>query len=527
VPDSIYNVGGINTRRVTGRNAPSAINAVFNFRNFWDGRASNEFNGVNPFGARDPNKPAIYRTINGKLTEQSVLIPFSSLASQAVGPPGSDFEMSCAGRIFPDMARKMLSVVPLGQQKVSPTDSVLGGLVNRDEDNKGLRTSYEKMIQKAFKADLWNNTTQLTQLGTNSTAVKSQKSDDLVEIGDDGTVRKEKDDNERREKVVLPANKYRQIEMNFSLFWGLAIQMYEATLVSDDTPVDRYLAGDATALNDSQKRGLELFEGKAKCAACHSGAETTSASVRNTVNERLERMHMGDGNVKVYDNGFYNTAVRPTQEDLAVGGTDPFGKPLSEVAYCQSFMQKGQACPLRNLTESGQLESSRISDTIQPRPDEVGISTAPLGANEPINVNGAFKTPGLRNVELTGPYMHNGGMSTLRQVVDFYNRGGDFADQNRANLDPNMEPLGLSDNEKADLVEFMIALTDPRVKKEAAPFDHPQLCIPVGEQADGSSLKTGDTNRQARDEMTCLPAVGEDGGSNLKPFLDLNPRAAQ
>src|SRR3954470_22707416 len=105
--DALFNVGGVDVRRTTGRNTPSAINAVFNFRNFWDGRAQNEFNGVNPFGARDPNKPGIFRNINGKLTEQPVLIPFASLASQAVGPPGSDFEMSCAGRIFPNMGRKL------------------------------------------------------------------------------------------------------------------------------------------------------------------------------------------------------------------------------------------------------------------------------------------------------------------------------------------------------------------------------------------------------------------------------------
>jgi hypothetical protein len=52
--DPIFNVGGVNVRRVTGRNAPSVINAVFNFRNFWDGRAQNEFNGADPFGVRPP-----------------------------------------------------------------------------------------------------------------------------------------------------------------------------------------------------------------------------------------------------------------------------------------------------------------------------------------------------------------------------------------------------------------------------------------------------------------------------------------
>src|SRR4028119_2540473 len=55
VPDPVFNVGGINVRQPTDRNPPSTINAVYNFRNFWDGRAQNEFNGVNPFGSRDPS----------------------------------------------------------------------------------------------------------------------------------------------------------------------------------------------------------------------------------------------------------------------------------------------------------------------------------------------------------------------------------------------------------------------------------------------------------------------------------------
>jgi cytochrome c peroxidase len=89
------------------------------------------------------------------------------------------------------------------------------------------------------------------------------------------------------------------------------------------------------------------------------------------------------------------------------------------------------------------------------------------------NDRGKFKTPNLRNLELRAPYMHNGRFQTLEEVVEFYNRGGDFQGPN---LDPIMQPLGLSVAEKAALAAFMKRpLTDPRVTAELPPFDRPQL----------------------------------------------------
>ncbi|HEY0457800.1 MAG TPA: cytochrome c peroxidase, partial [Pyrinomonadaceae bacterium] len=86
---------------------------------------------------------------------------------------------------------------------------------------------------------------------------------------------------------------------------------------------------------------------------------------------------------------------------------------------------------------------------------------------------GQFRTPTLRNVELRGAYFHNGNFTTLRQVVDFYNRGGDF---NAPNKDPQISPKGLGNNQLNDLVAFLSRpLTDPRVRNELPPFDHPTL----------------------------------------------------
>ncbi|MEZ5966302.1 MAG: cytochrome c peroxidase [Planctomycetota bacterium] len=85
---------------------------------------------------------------------------------------------------------------------------------------------------------------------------------------------------------------------------------------------------------------------------------------------------------------------------------------------------------------------------------------------------GAFKTPSLRNVAQRAPYFHNGGMATLADVVDFYDRGGDFA-ENRSHL---VQPLGLNANEKAALLAFLDRpLTDARAVTGAPPFDHPAL----------------------------------------------------
>ncbi|MEP6993795.1 MAG: hypothetical protein ABI968_04665, partial [Acidobacteriota bacterium] len=99
--------------------------------------------------------------------------------------------------------------------------------------------------------------------------------------------------------------------------------------------------------------------------------------------------------------------------------------------------------------------------------------------------DGAFKAPQLRDIELTGPYFHNGGQLTLRQVVDFYVRGGDFPITNAAHRDFNLVNLdleaqsNLSEAEKVALVDFLLELTDDRAAFDKGPFDHPEVIIPV------------------------------------------------
>ena len=478
-PDPVFNVNGINVRQVTGRNTPSTINAVFNFRNFWDGRAQNDFNGVNPFGSRDPNA-FVYKapTRLSSLQPVKVSLKNSSLASQAVGPPLSDVEESATGRVFADVGqkfntiktkklprdtgKKLKSLTPLGKQLVHPEDSVLGKYSNSPQ--LGLRQkNYQSMVQDAFKPEWWD-------------------SQQIIKVGTDGSRMF------KQPQGALATDEFTLMDYNFSLFMGLSIQLYESTLVSNNTPFDQYMEGNSNALTSQQKLGKQLFEGKAKCISCHSGAEFTNASVRNVQNERLERMVMGDKGVAVYDNGFYNIGVRPTQEDLGVGGNDPFGNPLSE----------------SRLAQKGQFTDPNLSP--------------PISATERVAVDGAFKTPGLRNVALTAPYFHNGGQLTLRQVVEFYNRGGDFHETNIQNLDPDIENLKLTEPEKDALVAFMNGLTDGRVRNQSAPFDHPQLFIPNGHPGDQNSV-TNDGSGQATTSLLELPAVGRNGGTPLASFL--------
>jgi cytochrome c peroxidase len=247
--------------------------------------------------------------------------------------------------------------------------------------------------------------------------------------------------------------------------------------------------------------GLSLFVGQALCINCHSGPELTKAAVGSVSIERLERMLMGDRGCAIYDNGFYNVGVRPTADDIGLGGTDPFGNPLSDA---------GMAL----------LVPPKFTD-----PNLVPPLGSVPACDTRINVDGTFKAPALRNVELNGPYFHNGGQATLWHVIDFYDRGSDFGQQNIHNLDPNIRDLRLSDPQKTDLINFLLSLTDERVRWERAPFDHPALCLPNGQVGDTSKVtETKKGSGEAADIMLCLPATGAGGATRpLLPFLGLDP----
>ena len=484
VPDPVFNVGGVNTRRVEPRHTMSVINTVFNFESFWDGRAKFFFNGVTPFGLLDENVRILER--QGETPDDPVMlvkveIDYASLASQAVAPETSPFEMSADGRQFPHVGKKMLSLMPLAKQVVHPNDSVLGPLSN---DNgtltaKGLKTTYKAMVEAAFVDKYWN-------------------SDKLFDVNQ----------NEIGSGPPTSVDVYNLMEMNFSLFWGLAIQMYESTLISDQSAFDSFRAGDQTALTAEEQQGMNLFFNEGRCGSCHREPEITVATVEHIVEnpigfERtIERMGMAQKpGLRLYDGGFYNTGVRPTAEDLGRGGTGPNGLPLSFTRYAKLF---GEAA---NRVPSPPLERR-------------------LKPDDPEALDGSFKVPTLRNSELTGPYYHNGGQATLLQVVQFYTRGGDFREANIDNLAPVIGAIeilqGRPDLQRA-LAKFMAALTDERVRYERAPFDHPQLFVLNGHPGDHNTV-TDNGSGEATDDYIVVPAIGAEGSTTpLSPFLNLPP----
>lgn len=482
-PIDEFSVHGVLTRRVTPRRTPSNINAVFNYRNFWDGRANNVFNGNNPFGNRDTGARVLEAQPDGSAAWVPMALPNASLASQAVGPALSDFEMTCANKSFKQLGRKMLPMRALSTQGVHPQDSVLASY--RDARRDGLVSTYSEMIKQAFEANWWRASGMY-----------------------DG---------------------YTQMESNFSMFWGIAIMMYESTLVSDEAPIDKFVGwagtpADPNALSVQEKRGLALFRsGKTSCVSCHRGAEFTSAGTNLQPNRGeinlVEHMLVGGGQLGMYDSAFYNIGVRPTAEDLGVGATDPFGNSLS---FSRQYLDR--------------LRGKTIPDTVLVNPclftvktDAINCWTHPDPDMTRVGVDGAFKTPGLRNVALRQPYFHNGSRFTLEQVVEFYNRGGDrrgsdsndttgFIDPGapnggKSNVHPSIRPLGLTTAEKADLVAFLRnALTDRRVACEKAPFDHPELRIFNGQVGNEQSVvRRSKDDVKAMDAVFVVPPVGAKG----------------
>lgn len=166
-----------------------------------------------------------------------------------------------------------------------------------------------------------------------------------------------------------------------------AMAAYERTVVSGNSPYDRYVAGDKDAMSPAAVRGLALFNGKGNCLTCHTGFNFT-------------------------DESYHNLGV-------GMGAAEP---DLGRFAVTKAESEKG-----------------------------------------------AFKTPTLRNVSQTPPYMHDGSEPTLRSVVDFYNRGG----RPNPNLAKEIKPLGLTTQEVADLVMFMEALTAD-VPNLAPPSEFPK-----------------------------------------------------
>ncbi|RMG03493.1 MAG: cytochrome-c peroxidase [Nitrospirae bacterium] len=188
-----------------------------------------------------------------------------------------------------------------------------------------------------------------------------------------------------------------------------AISAFERTIVSYDSPLDRYLKGDRNALTSEELMGLKLFEGKARCILCHNGPNLT-------------------------DEMFYNIGVpeNPSvQDDPRVAATRRF---VAKVSGFENF---------ERITE----DPGRYIVT----KDEKDWK--------------AFKTPSLREIALTAPYMHNGVFKTLDEVIEFFNRGGGDS-KNKTRL---IRPLNLTGEEKRALKAFLERSLSGKITKIKIP----------------------------------------------------------
>ncbi|MGZ4958417.1 MAG: cytochrome-c peroxidase [Methylomonas sp.] len=551
--DTIFHVGGVGTRRVTPRNAPSVINAVFNHRSFWDGRANNVFNGSSPWGDRDPNAGVWVKQNARSVQKQRLKLINSSLASLAVAPPLNTTEMGCNKRTMSDIGRKLLQRRPLESQKVHWNDSVLGSLSfsNPASLKAGLNTTYAALIRQAFSDKYWS----------------------YLRLGEFGG----------------PAgDPYNQMEANFAMFFGLAIQLYESTLISDESPFDKS-ARDANSqpidLTAEELRGLEQFRLN-QCALCHIGPNFTAASVNansaialihpeafgepgfsisttTNVVERIRLLPRDTAITAFYDTGFASTGVADESADIGLGGVDDFGNPLS---FSKQYLQhlagnaagvvdkdvtKVRACDFQEefaLNYNPPYLATSLftaADGVMPQPQ--GTENCYLSAavhaflpttqaalaelNNPntkkmdAEVRASFKTPSLRNIELTGPYMHNGSMATLEQVIEFYTRGGNFVnDAKQVTRVFQLANLQFSKQNRSDLLAFLKTLTDDRVRYQKAPFDHPEIKIPHGHVGDSQSVSAGNpiSANLAQDDYLAIDAVGAQG--NEQPLLPFEIR---
>lgn len=198
-----------------------------------------------------------------------------------------------------------------------------------------------------------------------------------------------------------------------------ALAAYERTLLSFDSPFDRFFNGDAEAIDDSAKRGWALFNGQALCNRCHAVSRTLPNLTNFT------------------DNDFHNIGIGIIRHHVV---------PLARQA--QKLLASGN----KQAIDRAAIDSS------------MSVLGRFLVTQKDADM-ASFKTPTLRNLLLTAPYFHDGSQATLWDVVDHYNKGDGL--QNPW-LDEDIEPLALKEEQIDDLVAFLASLTSPEYAKDAA-----------------------------------------------------------
>ena len=212
---------------------------------------------------------------------------------------------------------------------------------------------------------------------------------------------------------------------------GAALAAYQRSLVSANSPFDRWFySSEQSALTEQQQAGYRLFSGKAGCVACHV---------------------IGQQYALFTDNGLYNT-----------------GHGFQASMGASNVRQRVQIAPGQFVD----VDQSVIDAVSEPRPADVGRYEITQNPQD----RWKYKTPTLRNIALTAPYMHDGRFGSLQAVVRFYNEGGVA----NSLLSPLIRPLGLDDQEVDALVAFLQSLTGSNVEMLIADA----FAAPVGDRDD-------------------------------------------
>jgi len=202
-----------------------------------------------------------------------------------------------------------------------------------------------------------------------------------------------------------------------------AIAAFERTQISGDSPFDRwYFGGEKDALSEAEVRGFAVFLGNGRCVSCHV----------------IEQDH-----ALFTDHLFHNIGI----------GINDIQDKVPELARAfQVAKNDGMDVDVAVLTDPDTSHLGRFA------------------VDDELSSMGGFKTPTLRNIAVTGPYMHDGSHSTLREVVDHYNNGGVMMPDDRVNpyLSGGIRPLNLTEQEIDDLIAFMESLTSPQFESLAS-----------------------------------------------------------
>lgn len=191
-----------------------------------------------------------------------------------------------------------------------------------------------------------------------------------------------------------------------------AVAAFERTLISGDSPLDRYLAGDLNALSESARNGLILFRTRARCGVCHVFNQNFAAFATSPF--------FTDGNYRNTGVAANFSGFNALARQAMAAARDESGAGLAAMANHERAAELGRFVTTGNTLDVG-----------------------------------AFRTPSLRNVELTAPYFHDGSAATLGDVVRFYLKGGN----ENPNRDWQLEPVVLTEIEQRELIEFLKALT--------------------------------------------------------------------